>query len=1639
MSVWERIGNIQDFFKHGQKSVGPFNSDKKVNFGVTLDIAKSLPNNPTYYQNSIDGAKNQLAAMNIQSGDKNFSPNDAVEKARVQSLEILKGTVGQPAGIAAGAIAGSVIPGVGTLAGAGYGTAAFGLAQLDKETDGKVSKALMAGTMAGRSNYAFVNDISKNNAGLGLLSGLHGLVYGIGGAIAGASVGSLGFGIGAIPGAISGFAAGSAIGLAAERNIAKSGALDKIDSRLKDSANYAETKLGQEQYNAGRDATRAASFILGWKTLGDTNKGIGAVTSGLLNVGLEATTAGDINAIKLAGGTLRGAVVGGVTKTSVGPIESKFNDFVGEQHRTADKLEADIEILKKTGAGEQTVYTPVFKFYRETPPAVTINRPEFKNNELGQVGGTLLFGKSDAEMSLIFRIGRGDATAWTELQAKHADTFAQLARYEGIQEVIETSGTQRVAYGFSVDGRHIAVSKDHTDILEAEIAATRDKYNWLDKSLKLDSALQERTISKIPGVEAFRNDVAKQKYANQLEQGTLDISTRETALGKVMQKVFQVNGLSFVLKKIDRALDDAPHQTINFNDPIQSSTRFRTTARAAINKDLIAPEEAGVFYNSFVKAKNEGEKSKLIDDFTTRIFEQVGNKYGIPASVKDVVLAEWLRLTRSNKSKAQTAAAENKAYMIDDAKEAISDPQLISQLANGGYLPDVELVDKAFKRYAKKKGPEASLPINAAILGKATLDEFQSMWRLLTLARVGFPVNVMRDSTLRTWGDGTLFYSLKNLGEDFANDIANGAQTVKKIENWTTGVINKDKNLGNIRQQISNRIVALDHAKAAIKRSGYDPLKPPKEIPLELQKTLDYASGLQGTINELRRQENALVKNIPTKVVARDKIDVSGYTFPAPFSGRFGEISKSKILGKDDIRGLLASVRELEMANVRRDRDGGRVILATENEDLHLQSWNNVLNNILRNDPVASKIMSGVAEKDVIAWIKSPASGTYLERFGYDPVVKRPLRYNDANYIYNRVLNAVNQFAPEIRLQKLVVSDKANVLELKKMYPDIANRPAVITDLALDLTGNSNMVRYASGLAKDAVAWLATVPTSKLSYSPYFAAKYEQKLQSMVAIANSQGRKLTEINRNQFEANARAYALSEYRQKINAFNRDMNYPGLMNYILAFFPALVEQFRAYGKIAVEHPEFPYKMVQMSQIPNQIGQVKTDQFGNDYVEVTLPLLNLKGRLPTSWFNPINPTGGHVLSSSAAVSASVNWIAQRKDLPDTFINLVLPFGVQSNAISALTPNTLRQGGRLFQAFVSKNGEQFNKDTNMFLEIQRKEFTDLNHRQMTPAELATSLERSRTNSKYLAVLRFLGSGILPLQPQYTTSLQVYSDLLSKYNKEYGADGTDKFVADYPDFFMVADKLTDSTSGLRSDDTAVTLVKKNPSVVENIVASIGEKNLSVLGAVFNDDDYQFSSTAQAWLTNNAIPGTRQKFKEQGAALENNRSSIIKKGWNDYHNLIEIVSLELENNNPPIDPATGYGKSIVDSYKEAFINKAKTDNNLWYNAKAGAGFQNKLVSTVSALTIAANSPELWSDLSKQPRWHTIVEYLNFRYDIYDALQARGTTITSAKAADIKEKADAMVGKLRKEDISFGKFYDIYFDGDTFDDPTLENK
>ena len=329
--------------------------------------------------------------------------------------------------------------------------------------------------------------------------------------------------------------------------------------------------------------------------------------------------------------------------------------------------------------------------------------------------------------------------------------------------------------------------------------------------------------------------------------------------------------------------------------------------------------------------------------------------------------------------------------------------------------------------------------------------------------------------------------------------------------------------------------------------------------------------------------------------------------------------------------------------------------------------------------------------------------------------------------------------------------------------------------------------------------------------------------------------------------------------------------------------------------------------------------------------------------------------------------------------------------------------------------------------------EFKQDNDRFVNEKDFGIIQKESGKEAKYMAWIRFFGSGLFPQQPRYVSPLQVYSDKLRMYQENLGGpEGTQKFLEDYPDYFMIVDKLTDATSGIYPDKTSQELVKKNSDIVTEMVIAMGtDKDLRTLGAVFNDENYAFSSSAQAWLQTNTIPGTKDLWTGSQTALENARSSLVNEGWNNWTKLKEVVSGMLLQSNPPYSPTSGYGKSVLDSYKEAFIEKMKTDNQIWWEEKQDRDTNASLKNVVDNLTIAANNEKLWADLSKQARWHSIIDYLNFRFYIKDKLDVRGVSLTSDKAYDIRNEVDNYVLNLRSNDINFGKFYDRYFDNDDF--------
>ena len=1649
MSLWEYIGNLQKDVGNDVKTSAVPATNGRVPFGVTLDSSKSmLP------KASKSGTQSRFAPTREIT-------NQDVENARIATLKGMS------------AVSGFIGSGIDKF--------------IPESVQKKVSQSLetplrlvTVGQRNVRSNYSFVRAQSDDETAKGFLAGLNLIAGGLLGAIAGgvatgAAVGLAGGPISPITstvGAVAGGLAGFRIGMGrigtTQREIAKSGI---VGENTKQAAIYAESGVGQEHYNFGQDITVQLARIKQFKSLGDTSMGVGILSKGLLNLALEVTADELLAGASLTGKIAVGTVKGGLVPKSQGLAANFIGRKTGiKAIELADREDINFEELKKAGRGEPSKYSTLFAFL-DNDAATISNHALLKNNDMGPTAAGLLSKKTNEEKSLVLRIGMGDPTAIDELldNPKYADTAMELNRYESGIAALEQDGMM----WFRHDNKMMMLGKKYADgdeanMIKAEFAALAAKDDFLRKTIDLRDWLKtDRTVSPFAWVERQRADSAVRATAvtlsgeklgfNPLKWSEKNMSNselihgirQETGSGKVITSLYKNNAFGTTMQIVSRALDAAPHATIKFNEGIQAATRIRTSLRDSVRYGVLDEKTALGIYNEFTVAVNEGVKYDIIEKYAEAVIRNAAIANGIHESVADIVVNSYLKNHRLTKSEAISSNNENRAYMVGLDGKAVQDPQLITQLANGSYLPDIPTIANAFKEYGKKYPPVVKGAKTTAFAAKNAIDELQAIWRGGTLARGGFPLNILRDANFRSWADASLFSLYSEMASSTLESMTSGLNSVKKISALDKDIINPKRTLKKARSAIDENVRLIKVLEGQLEAEGYykKPKKgaPPVEFPPSVARLVEYRDKMAATVAELRRQEAAILSNVPTRVIQKDRIIAPGWNFPASLSGQLGDISRQVLEGKENMRGALASVKELQMDSVRRGSYGLRVMQAVDNEPAHLSAWADMLNNHLANDPLSKLIMEGKKTKpELMNWLQEDAQRGYITRFGLTVVEKgkpaRKLRKDDAEYIYERVNYAVQSLASNQEVAKLVLSGKLTPTELVRIYPNVAERPPVAGDVTTAALGTSNIVkRYTVDLQKDVVTWMATVPTARLNYNHYFASKYYEKLESLVLVANERGIIPGAENKLRYEKIARSYAINEYRSKINAFSKDMNFSGIMNYVIAFFPAVVEQFKSYGRIMIDNPEFPIRLAYASQIPEYIADVQVDAYGNRYIEYTMPYTGLKARFGVEWFNPINPTSGSLLSAGPLVTTVANMAAKNADFAENKLGqFLLPFGVSTNNASAFTPNTWKKVADLWAAqnipLIGKErgGEQLNKDKDMIAKQYLYDFFVDQARQPNPSELKDIMTRAEDGAYYLSVVRVLSAFTMPQQPKMRTAISYYEDRFNEAIKANPETGAEDFFKNNPDYFMFGAKLTNSLSGINSDETAVSLLKRNKSATKEMVFNVTD--LTALGAVFNDDNYAFSSAADAYLRTQKIPGLEDKYKSSEASLKNIKSVIVNEGWKNWFKLIQVVSTEMRKPPYNLDPSRGYGAEVLQTYKDSFVEQQKVQNPMWYDIKensSGGGDKGQMASVIKAITIGANTPEMWKDLSQQPRWFAIAEYMNFRYEINDELKRRKLSYGTKAAIDIQNKVTLKVWELRNKDVKFGQFYDRYFDGDDF--------
>ena len=296
------------------------------------------------------------------------------------------------------------------------------------------------------------------------------------------------------------------------------------------------------------------------------------------------------------------------------------------------------------------------------------------------------------------------------------------------------------------------------------------------------------------------------------------------------------------------------------------------------------------------------------------------------------------------------------------------------------------------------------------------------------------------------------------------------------------------------------------------------------------------------------------------------------------------------------------------------------------------------LNQMLRNDPVAMRVLSGETDDQIVAWMRSK-----------DPLARATVRDTAVSRDVDDLVDAINNRRELV--SKYVPDDG---LKAKLAEGDVTADDVLIAQGWRDMPSLEGMV------AAETNGWLArqttrimktlgTLPEDTVIRHPFYRARFNDEMRRQVDLFD--GSHVTDANLKTFRKEAHKYALKSTRETLYTVTRLSTPAYALRFVLPFFPAWESSMKFWSKQAVRKPE---TVVRYSQIIGAEGS------GGLVLDEEMMPVEGEGRslrdLPKHLFSP----GGGWLVLPMPLSGGSSFGApamQSLMIPKESLNVILP----------------------------------------------------------------------------------------------------------------------------------------------------------------------------------------------------------------------------------------------------------------------------------------------------------------------------------------------------------------------------------------------
>ena len=400
-----------------------------------------------------------------------------------------------------------------------------------------------------------------------------------------------------------------------------------------------------------------------------------------------------------------------------------------------------------------------------------------------------------------------------------------------------------------------------------------------------------------------------------------------------------------------------------------------------------------------------------------------------------------------------------------------------------------------------------------------------------------------------------------------------------------------------------------------------------------------------------------------------------------------------------------------------------------------------------------------------------------------------------------------------------------------------------------------------------------------------------------------------------------------------------------------------------------------------------------------------------------------GNFNLSVGPYIAVPVSEVLKRKPEYQDVLNWALPFGVDDTpgSLGQFVPTWLK---RIITREMEESSPEFARTYQLIWLTEQYKAREEGRPPVSP-------EQINKMTKDFYSMRTVANLILPFSPRFNTPYRYYIDKWQEFQRAYGKDAEQQFLNQFgEEFFMFATNLSQNKSNVQASVDAYNNIQSN----KGLVGEVYQIEPALVGLLVNNPTgYDFSSAIYDWQYREKIgPGTKETFRSDVNPVEAQRRNEAKLGWLKYRDLMNFIDAELERRN-----LTNVNKAPdLATLKTAVISKIAQGNIAWYEDYRDVD-GSKTLRAIRGLETIISDEEFMKKNANNSTWRTVKAYLMLRNDLAAMLQQRNQgTIDNQANRDIRNMYDAIVAKLKKDDINFADMYDRFLSQDKVYDKYL---